>query len=330
MTTLTDIRTKVRRLTGRASTQQITDDQIDEYVNTFYLYDMPASLKLFSEETTFVFMTEANVDQYNLETMQISTPSGSVNAVDYYLDLKPPVYVASYECTWSQDRQQFFNAYPYYSEIQTSATGDGTSGPYTFTFNSTPILQYSVTAGAIDDTDSAANAVDVPTNRTDGTWELVNTNTAVTGSVDYIAGTGTITFANTIPSGNQITFTARPYQASRPQSFLFYDNILTLRPVPDASYLVTINAYKRPVQLLNSADNPELKQWWQYIAYGAAKKVFEDTQDPEGVSTIMAAFKEQERMVLRRTIVQRTNQRTATIYNSQNTIQPFGVWGGNY
>jgi hypothetical protein len=39
--TLGAIRTKVRRLTRSPNTAQITDNQIDEYVNTFILYDFP-------------------------------------------------------------------------------------------------------------------------------------------------------------------------------------------------------------------------------------------------------------------------------------------------
>ena len=64
--TLADIRTKVRRLTGKPSNQQITDPEIDEYVNTFYLYDLPENLKLFSLHTTFEFLTIPNIDQYDM------------------------------------------------------------------------------------------------------------------------------------------------------------------------------------------------------------------------------------------------------------------------
>ena len=72
-----------------------------------------------------------------------------------------------------------------------------------------------------------------------------------------------------------------------------------------------------------------LKQWWQYLAYGAAKKVFEDSQDPEGKHAIMEEFKEQERLVLRRTIVQRTAQRTATIYTEMVGF-PYGNFNNRF
>ena len=41
MADLQTIRTKVRRLTRSLSPAQLTDAQIDEYINTFVLYDFP-------------------------------------------------------------------------------------------------------------------------------------------------------------------------------------------------------------------------------------------------------------------------------------------------
>lgn len=329
MTTLADIRTKVRRLTGRPSPQQITDAQIDDYVNTFYLYDMPETLRLFSQETVFEFMTTQNVDQYDMRTLQVWTGVSNEAAADVYINIKPPAYIAGYQSFWSQDREQFFRTYPALAQISMEIEGDGTPGPYAITFPNTPILQYQVTVGAIDDTGATVNCRDVPTNRTTGTWTIINTNTTQVGSIDYINGTATVTFSNNIPSGNTVTFTAVPYQPSRPQALLFYDDVITLRPVPDAEYLVKMNAYKRPTMLISSGESPELKQWWQYLAYGAAKKIFEDSQDPEGVNVLMAGFKEQERLVLRRTIVERTNQRTATIY-TEMTAFPYGNFNNRF
>lgn len=329
MTTLADIRTKVRRLTGRPSPQQITDSQIDDYVNTFYLYDMPQTLRLFSQETTFEFMTTQNVDQYDMRELQVWTGISNEAVADVYINVKPPAYIAGYQSFWSQDREQFFRTYPALAKISMTVEGDGTPGAYTITFPNIPVLQYQVTVGAIDTTGTTVNCIDVPTDRTTGTWQIINTNTTQSGSIDYINGIATVTFSNNIPSGNVITFTAVPYQPSRPQALLFYDNIITLRPVPDAEYLVQMNAYKRPTQLISSGESPELKQWWQYLSYGASKKIFEDSQDPEGVNSLTAGFKEQERLVLRRTIVERTNQRTATIY-TEMTAFPFGNFNNRF
>ena len=327
--TLSTIRTKVRRLTGRPSNQQITDAQIDDYINTFYLWDMPETLRLFTQEKVFEFMTVANVDQYDMTTQTVWTGVSNQPAVDVFINLKPPAFIAGYQSFWSQDREQFYRTYPALAQIEAQQYGDGTTGPYTLTFENTPILQYEVTVGAIDSTGATINCVDVPTDRETGTWKQINTNTVVAGSIDYLAGTVSVTFANAIPATSQITFTAVPYQPNRPQAILFYNNVITLRPVPDKNYLVRMNAYVRPTVMVDSSDYPELKQWWQFLAYGAAKKIFEDSMDPESLKLIMPGFKEQENLVLRRTIVERTNQRTATIY-TEMTAFPYGNYQNRF
>ena len=101
---------------------------------------------------------------------------------------------------------------------------------------------------------------------------------------------------------------------SLPQALLFYDNTITVRPIPDQPYEVNLEAYIRPTELLNSTDQPQIAQWWQYIAYGTAKKIFEDRMDLESVQLIMPEFMNQQSLVIRKTILLNTNDRVSTIY----------------
>jgi hypothetical protein len=138
-----------------------------------------------------------------------------------------------------------------------------------------------------------------------------------TNAIDYSDGQFTVTFPFAPASGAQIMAGSVPVQMSRPNSILYYDNTFTVRPVPDKAYPVTFEVYVRPSELLADGQSPELEQWWQYIAYGAAKKIFEDRSDPESIAQILPEFKQQERLVLRRTIVQQSNERVATIYTDR-------------
>ena len=81
--------------------------------------------------------------------------------------------------------------------------------------------------------------------------------------------------------------------------------------------------------LLTSGQSPQLEEWWQYIAYGSAKKIFEDRLDMESVQMIVPEYRKQETLCLRRTIVQYTNERTATIYTEQagGGSDGSGFWG---
>ena len=90
-----------------------------------------------------------------------------------------------------------------------------------------------------------------------------------------------------------------------------------------------MEVYVQPTALLDATTEPALKQMWQYIAYGAAKKVFEQRMDLDSVQMIMPEFKQQERFVLRRTIVEQVNERTATIYTQINNLR-YGWNGWNY
>jgi len=103
-----------------------------------------------------------------------------------------------------------------------------------------------------------------------------------------------------------------------------------VRPVPIQVYRIQIEVYQRPVALLSAGQDPELEEYWQYIAYGAAKKVLEDRLDMDSVQMIMPEFKKQESLVQRRTIVQYTNERTGTIYTESGGLGNGGFgWGGN-
>jgi len=314
MSTLATIRTKVRRLTGRFTSSKITDSQIDEAVNTFLLYDLPQELQIFSLKGTYEFITTSNVADYNLLTETVDVGQGATPVMDYYTALEPPAYIAGYQVDWFQDKTSYWRTTGYRAQ-ELTLTGDGTVGPYTFTFDSAPVLQGTVTVGCVDNTGATYKLIDVPSSRTTGTWDIINTQTSVGGSINYLTGAGTITFVQSIPSGNTITIQGIPYAASRPNTIFFYDNTLSLYPVPDKEYLVQIEAQKQPLQLLASGSSPQLKQWWQYIAYGAAKKIFEDSQDIEGVRMIMPEFKKQEIFVLRRTVIQNASQRVKTLYS---------------
>jgi hypothetical protein len=147
------------------------------------------------------------------------------------------------------------------------------------------------------------------------------------GTIDYITGYFNVIFATAPAIGQAINAQTVPYVASRPTTMLFYDNIFTLRPVPDQPYKITFDVYMRPIAIL-ALQNPQLQDWFQYISFGAAIKIFQDRMDMESVAMIMPEFKQQERLVLRKTLVNQSKQRAATIYSQQSGLGggPFGGW----
>jgi len=146
--------------------------------------------------------------------------------------------------------------------------------------------------------------------------------------INYQTGQYVITFPNITQTLATIWFEGILYQPGKPLGMLYYDDKFIIRPVPDKTYSIQIEVDVRPTELISSTDVPYLEQWWQYIAFSASKKIFEDRMDFDSVQLIMPALKEQERLVLRTTLVQQANERTVTIY-TQGKQYNGGWFGGS-
>ena len=370
--TLADIRDKVRRITGRPSDQQISNAQIDAYINTFYLYDLPEHLQLISNRVNFQFLTTANKAIYDLPN-------------NFYLTAMPPVRIAGYQTYMTQSREAFYRINPSLSLMQARVgMGNGTTGPYTFQLGQTPILRgwkrnppgaYSISL--------AGTQSDVPANQLN--WQVLISGTDVNGNsislvddgqghlfdpgnlsisqtppyvgdlstvpansrgtVDYLTGVVTVNapalfplgpgFSTAIAANAPINAQYVPYVASRPQSVVFFQQQFNIYPVPDQAYTVSLEAYALPTALLDlggfGTDVPQMREWWQVLAYGAADKIFTDNADMDSAAKFRPLLDEQLKLIQRRTIVQQTSERTATIYSEQNSMgqYPFGNMFGN-
>ena len=317
LSSLSAIRTKVRRLTRSPSTSQLTDDQIDDYVNTFVLYDFPE----FTLDKKLTFYVMPNVDGYGNNTVNADDPL--YNFINISLSVQNPVYVAGQEVILSQSREQFYRQYPKYNYEANIGSGDGATVAFSGTLSDTPALARTVMFNSIDANGDGLVVSDVP--RTDVATgfqtqigDIVVPNSAASiGTINYLTGVYSFTFPTAPAASEDVTVQAFRYTTGRPRAVLFEDNKFTFRPVPDKAYRVQLDTFKRPTELLADADEPEISQWWQYIAYGACKKVFEDRMDVESVDAIMPEFMRQRSLVLRRLVVQQTGERTATIYTER-------------
>ncbi len=362
---LGDIVSKIRRITKSPSQAQITDDQIVQYINTYFLYDFPQELRLKNCLSNYNFSTIPYQESYRLPT-------------DTIITVEPPVYVNGYQSFFTQSQDQFYRLYPRLAIPFQGQAGNGTVGPYTVTLAppaGTPmsgILQNNVVLDLTDNTTgiSSACATDTPIDTTTGN---MTGNGVASGTVNYITGVITITFVSPVANTSSISVNFVPYVPSRPSAVLFYGDTLYLRPIPDGAYLVNIQAYINPISanfgaLSNppigqqytpatgagtpdpvapsppnpytptagqpnsiargfvTVDNtPQVKQWWQLVAWGAAIKIFEDRGDIESIARFQPLYENQKILVLRRTIVEMANERTATIYTEQTSHG-----GGNF
>jgi hypothetical protein len=331
LSTLANIQTKVRRLTRSPSVSQITDAQLNDYINTFLLYDFPEHLRMGFMRTNLTFWTSPYVGEYTDNTVDVDSPL--YNLKNQYISFHPPAYIAGYQAFLSESREQFYGIYPQVASISQIAQGDGVTVFYAGTLASHPILQNNVTFSSVDTANNGLVLRDIPNITVGGIMDTVGglyvpNNPVVQGTINYVTGAYTFAFVNPPAVGVKINSQTLPYQPALPQAIMFYKDTFHVRPIPDQPYEIKIEAYIRPTELLAGGNIPELSEWWQYIAYGAAKKIFEDRMDLESVQQIMPEFKEQETLINRRTIDQQSDQRSATIYTENVGPTPGGFGSG--
>lgn len=330
--TLANIQTKVRRLTRTPSQNQMTDAELNNYINTFVLYDFPEHLRMFSLRTNLTFYCQPYIDIYTTNTTNPDDPL--YNFSQKYISIHEPVFIAGYQVFYSQSQEQFNGIYPIISNIASiGVAGDGLTANFAgmLSQSAIPIMQNRVLFSSVDINNNGIALVDEPQSASIG--NLYDSNDIPTGPlrgrINYITGAYTLNFDPTTPPGVNAAINSQtvPYVPNRPQALMFYQNTFTLRPIPDQPYRIDMETYIRPAELLATNQMPELSEWWQYIAYGASKKVFEDRMDMDSVNMIMPEFKRQESLILRRAIVQQTNERVATIYTEQTNGPTSGGFG---
>jgi hypothetical protein len=308
---LSNIRTKVRRLTRSPSTNQISDTDIDSYINTFMLYDMPNEIKPDILNSTLTFYTEPNIDTYETNTADVNHPL--YNFKNKYVKILKPILVSGTQISLFQSEQAFYSYYPQDAVKINIDTGDGVTTNFTGTLSNIPILQNFVTANSIDTGGDPLIAYDDG----EGSWDG---DVSVPGTITYLTGVYDITFDVAPANGEEIYIQAKSYNAAKPASVLFTKEKFIFRPVPDMVYRVDVNVYQRPTELALATDMPELAELSQYIAYGAAIKILQDRLDNDTVQLLAPEFDRQEALVMRRTYQQLSEQRTPTIFTSARKV----------
>lgn len=326
---LVAIQTLVRRLTRSPTEALLTTTDLNQQINTFILYDLPEHLRLWKSKVTFTFYTIPNVDTYEPS----SDPNNPLYQFDQiYTSFEGPVYFSGQEGKLTQSRAEFYRLWPFTNSIiQTQLVGDGVTLAFNGTLSQIPVLPRQVTFTTTD-----VNGVALVLNDNAGilvapnVGQLDGIDGVSFGNINYVTGQFTLVWGTAPAAQQPIIAEVYPYSPGYPVIILYYDTQFVVRPVPNIAYKITMDAYIRPTELLSAGQSPELQQWWQYIAYGAAKKIFEYRTDMQSVEMIMPEFKKQEELVLRSTIVQQANQRISTIYTTQVSPTGFNPYGNPF
>lgn len=154
-----------------------------------------------------------------------------------------------------------------------------------------------------------------PGNASFGNQPLSGGYSTSLNTVNYSDGTAVVTFPSPIPAGFPINAECLFFQPGLPRGILYYNNTLTIRPPPDISYNIQMQAYLTPAAFLNTTYAIPFAYMAEYIARGSARKILADTGDMEQFQFYEPLFKEQETLVWKRSQRQFTATRTGTIFS---------------
>ena len=345
---------KVRRLTGSDALQlpnyaSATDPNsvgIADYINSFYNYDFPAQFRSLKLKDKYTFNTTQLIDTYPFNSEQYTTVEMPCYCMHREITLfSDPWSFYGVNFNWQSQNNFTFgngtsgpysgstNATPLIRSYNNNPYTGTTSPPYTpgTTNYGTPNVPGvsqgapAYQAGRVQNILITANTATGTVNVTDdGNGSLVGdlSLTNPQGTINYQTGQiSNLYFNQVIPGGNAIQIQYNPVVPSIPLSILFFQNQFTLRPVPDQGYTIELIAYRQPTQALMQtsagAGTPELSEWWECLSFGAAKKVFQDRLDMDGVAMMDKFLNEAYSLIYTRTYAQLGKQRVNTIYADQ-------------
>lgn len=352
---LNRLRYEIRKITGKYDTSQLPDTSIgepsisnptgiDDYINDFYLYDMPEHMRSLRLRNFYTFTTIPNCGTY-------AVPQSIMQIYD-------PAYVDNYQIAYHQWPDIFYNIWPELDFIDRNLfTPNGALKSFTFKLTQTPVQQGTVVIGLQPNVDGSNFAsmetftdkdtpipLDLPSSQlfTQGT---LTGNQGGTGTVDYLTGSCTITYKTAPPSGALPSCHYHPYVASRPRDILFWQQQIFVRPIPNDTYQVKVMAYMLPTTVMSSATNatvrpsfdssgnlqafsgnsgsvatdlPQFNEFWQLIAYGASIKIFISDGEHQEAELYKKYFEETKLLVQRKALKQLAMQRIETVYSNAN------------
>lgn len=286
-----DIKLKVREVTGRRSSTEMTDTELNRRVNQFYQFTFPAEVKIDREYTFYNLNTSPNQQTY-------AYPTGFTNFV-------PPATMDRLSLLWYQDPAPFEQNNPQQITRLSQWSGDGVTVTFTTTVTGFPILP-----GSTIITDNVETFSDTNTTWTTSNVNLVS-NGIGTGTVNYSTGAISVTFGTAPVAGQTIYLSYTVFNAGRPTAVLSFNEQFKFFPVPDTVYRFQVQAYKIPDALVNDTDTPDLAQWGPCIAYGTARDIHADYAEMQRYQEVTALYKEQVAYVMNRTDQNLLNTRAA-------------------
>jgi hypothetical protein len=298
---LNAIQNKIRQVTGRYSPQDISNSMLTEQINYYNQYVLPLELKLDRFHTFYTFLTNANIQSYDVPDGYVAFENPAMINQQFLLD-------------WYQDPMQFYADNPNLVGMTVAATGDGVTTAFAFSTQGTPLLPASVVIAdnveTFEDTNTDFNASPVAITGSEGGSATVNYNT----------GAITVTFATAPADGQNINLSFSQFVAGEPTSILYYNNQFTFYPVPDQAYKIVMKAYANNLVVASdgtrktlftlSTDRPLQDEWGPLISFGTARQIHIDKGEMDAYQEVTVLYDKEMRYALNRTLQNLLNTRS--------------------
>jgi hypothetical protein len=330
------MRSKVRGLTGRPDTSQITDDDLDDNINDYYQHIFPEEAKPPLLKT---WLTQATSP----------TDDGEYTISTNVLQILEPAMIDGEQISLYQDAKKFFGLYPkdtgsaYCITDPTLVIGTSSKAAVKYSAFTFRIQNYSYSKAAAE---TALSGDTVPQSKygawrieidTDGTvyaTEASGNSTGYDTAAAAVEGLvressaracmGFVTAVNTsgtfVPgtteldaSGVTATFTDHFHSSrNRPCDALYHNEVLYLRPKPDDIFEFKADSLQKPTALSGDSSTPLRAEWGPVIAYGTAMEMEKEQGHDEAVAVLNIVYQYRLSLIRGKRIRQKThNQRTS-------------------
>jgi hypothetical protein len=302
--TLTELRSRIRYLTGKRSTGQLSDNDLDGFINDYYENRFPVEVQPERLKSSVTQATSVDDNgQYTLSNDIVTLLTDEENS---------PVTINGRRIKVYENRKNFFDQFPkdtgaaYCITDPTLAVGS-TPQNVAYSAFSYRIEQYSYSADA-SAVGTALSGDTVPQN-TYGAWRLeidsdgtVSIEAAADNGTGYdtpaaavegianesstSAAMGYVTAMNTAAGGfvpgttslsaSTVTETYTDgfnSTRARPDAMLYDRGILYLRPKPDDIYQFESQTITKPTALSAVSDTVAVIDWGPVVAYGTAIEI---------------------------------------------------------
>jgi hypothetical protein len=252
----------------------LSNDQLIAKLNSVWQFSLPDDFTHFSLCSLWTFMTTPGVDKY------IFPQGNALNIVGTPLLNNAGLY-------FYDDNQRFYNNFVSTLQNYIIETVDSASAAFTFQ------LGPEIARGYKDILGTPVPAVVITGYGTDGSQQnLYDYGTGVltddvgigSGTVDYYTGEVNVSFAVEVIGPIYATFDNSSW--TRPTACLFYNNVLTLRNIPNQPYFVQIKVQLIPAPFTSVNDTLPISTLFQYLHYKTAMLIATEINDESRMAFI--------------------------------------------